>query len=39
MDMAKLAIGAQITTAVTGLVTAALTGGTSIILVTLGVFL
>ncbi|MGJ3353832.1 hypothetical protein [Providencia sp. Je.9.19] len=39
MDMAKLAVGAQITTAVTGgLVTAALTGGTSVILVTLGVF-
>ncbi|EMT5586369.1 hypothetical protein WMR23_002795 [Providencia stuartii] len=39
MDMAKLAISTQITTAITGgLTTAALTTGTSIILVALGVF-
>ncbi|HGN0620787.1 TPA: hypothetical protein ACKRLB_001592 [Proteus mirabilis] len=40
MDMAKLAISAHITAAITGgLVTAALTTGTSVILVALGVFL
>ncbi|MGM0938478.1 MAG: hypothetical protein ACQEWL_08665 [Pseudomonadota bacterium] len=39
MDMAKLAISTQITTAITsGLVTAALTTGTSVMLVALGVF-